>query len=202
MAEVAEGDAGQDKVFWHDVAEDFNDYKSKDNDSDGALVITWSTDVEIFSRKNIDSSKQSSTLKTWKDLHDMHLAIQRDNKKKFERLKMSRNHDSNFHNFVGGQLDTYYMHVLLNIRDNNMLETIMGNLPDEACFESLLLPQALGSTRATAQIDTNIEPSVDSKLPSDICFSSKCKQSAAAELLQDDLSWKQEGNSATDALKY
>jgi hypothetical protein len=44
MAEVAEGDAGQDKVFWHDVAEDFNDYKSKDNDSDGALVITWSTD--------------------------------------------------------------------------------------------------------------------------------------------------------------
>jgi hypothetical protein len=39
-------------------------------------------------------------------------------------------------------------------------------------------------------------------LPSDICFSSKCKQSAAAELLQDDLSWKQEGNSATDALKY
>jgi hypothetical protein len=63
MAEVAEGDAGQDKVFWHDVAEDFNDYKSKDNDSDGALVITWSTDVEIFSRKNIDSSQQSSTLR-------------------------------------------------------------------------------------------------------------------------------------------
>ncbi len=131
--------------------------------------------MEIYSRKTIDPSKPSSTPKTWKDLHNMYLAIQCDYKKKFERLKTSGNHDSNFHNYVRGRLDTYYMHMWLNICDNNMLETIMGNLPEEAYFDSLVLPQPLGSTRVTAQIDTNKEPSIDSKLPSNISFNNKRK---------------------------
>jgi hypothetical protein len=72
-----EGDAGQDKVFWHDVAEDFNDYNI---DSYGALVFTLSTEAEIYRRKKIDPSKPWSTPKTWKELRDIYLIIQRDYK--------------------------------------------------------------------------------------------------------------------------
>ena len=57
-------------------------------------------------------------------------------RKKYERLKTSGNHSSNFHDFAKGRLDTYYMHFWLNICDSSILEAIIGSLPDDVVFES------------------------------------------------------------------
>jgi hypothetical protein len=81
MPEIDEGDAGKDKLFWKDVAYDFNDYGSE-LETYGLLIVTSSADVKIFEEKKIDPSRKSTKVHLWDDLRKMYLAIQDDYKKK------------------------------------------------------------------------------------------------------------------------
>jgi hypothetical protein len=73
---------------------------------------------------------------SWEALWSIYLLVQKDYKKKFERFKTSGNHESNFHDFCHGGLDTYYLHFWLQLHDLNLLETIVENLPEDIGFES------------------------------------------------------------------
>jgi hypothetical protein len=135
MAELDRGGAGQDKTFWEDAALEFNDY-SPEKASYGLLVVTSAYDKKVFSEKNVDPSVKLGADKSWEALRSIYLLVQKDYKKKFERFKTSGNHESNFHDFCHGRLDTYYLHFWLQLRDSNLLETIVEDLPEDVGFES------------------------------------------------------------------
>jgi hypothetical protein len=59
--------------------------------------------------------------KSWETLRNIYLLIQEDYKKKYEHFKTSGNHESNFHDICHGRLDTYYIHVCLQLCDSNGL---------------------------------------------------------------------------------
>jgi hypothetical protein len=50
MAELDKGGAGQDKIFWKDVALEFN-YCSEDKGEYGELVLTSAADKKFLQRK-------------------------------------------------------------------------------------------------------------------------------------------------------
>jgi hypothetical protein len=135
MAELDKGGAGQDKEFWEDVAIEFNDYGEEDKY--GSLLLTSAYNKKVFSDKNVDPSIKARSDKSWDSLRSIYLLIQKDYKKKFERFKTSGTHESNFHDFCHGRLDTYYLHVCLQIRDTNLLEAVVEELPDSITFESM-----------------------------------------------------------------
>jgi len=74
MPEIDEGDAAKDKLFWKDVAYDFNDYGAE-LETYGFLIVTSSADVKIFEEKKIDPSCKSTKVHLWDDLRKMYLAI-------------------------------------------------------------------------------------------------------------------------------
>jgi hypothetical protein len=135
MAELDRGGAGQDKSFWEDAALEFNDY-SPEKASYGFLVVTSAYDKKVFSDKNVDPSVKGGADKSWEALWSIYLLVQKDYKKKFERFKASGNHESNFHDFCHGRLDTYYLHFWLQLHDSNLLETVVEDLPEDVGFES------------------------------------------------------------------
>ncbi len=96
MTELDRGGAGQDKVFWEDVALEFNNY-SPEQASYGLLVVTSAYDKKLFNVKNVDPSIKGGADKSWEALRTIYLLVQKDYKKKFERFKISGNHESNFH---------------------------------------------------------------------------------------------------------
>jgi hypothetical protein len=55
---------------------------------------------------------------------------------KHQRYKLSGNHSNTFHDFCHGRLDTYYLHCWLSMRDPNLLDSIVEELPSEVTFES------------------------------------------------------------------
>jgi hypothetical protein len=137
MAELDKGGAGQDKEFWEFVAVQFNDYE---NNQYGSLLVTSAYDKKLFFEKNVNPSVNVGSNKTWESLRKIYLLIQKDYRKKFERFKTSGNHESNFHDFCHGRLDTYYLHVCLQQRDANTLEVVIEDLPEEVQFESGVKP--------------------------------------------------------------
>jgi hypothetical protein len=135
IAELDRGGAGQDKAFWEDVVLEFNDY-SPQKGSYGALVVTSTSDKRPFSEKNVDPSIKGGADKSWESLKSIYLIVQKDYKKKFEQFKTSGNHESNFHDFCHGSLNTYYLHFWLQLRDSNILEAVVEDLSDDVRFES------------------------------------------------------------------
>jgi len=127
MAERDKGGAGQDKEFWEDVAVDYNEYQEENNY--GALLLMSANDKKLFLDKNIDPSVKVGSNKSWDSLCNIYLLIQKDYKKKFERFKTSSTHGSSFHDFCHGRLDTYYLHVCLQLCDTNLLEAVVEELP-------------------------------------------------------------------------
>jgi hypothetical protein len=136
MAERDKGGAGQDKEFWEDVAVDYNEYQEENNY--GALLLMSAYDKKLFLDKNIDPSVKVGSNKSWDSLCNIYLLIQKDYKKKFERFKTSGTHGSSFHDFCHGssfhdfchgRLDTYYLHVCLQLCDTNLLEAVVEELP-------------------------------------------------------------------------
>jgi hypothetical protein len=129
-AELDAGGAGKDQLFWKDVLLEFNE-----KNSHGSLHLTKESDIILLKEKSINAS-QPDTTKTWEDMRTMYQVILKDYKLKLTRYKTSGTQDADFHNFCHGRLDTYYMHVCLQMRGPNTLEGMVGNLPDEAKYDS------------------------------------------------------------------
>ena len=160
MAELDKGGAGQDKEVWDDVAVAFNCYEG-DNDY-GALLLTSAYEKKLYSDNNIDPSVKVGSNKSWDSLHNIYLLIQKDYKKKFEHFKTSGTHEINFHDFCHGRLETYYLHVCLQLHDTNLLEAVVEELPDSVLFESTnptknsSISSKQAGTRAKRKSPTNV----------------------------------------------
>jgi hypothetical protein len=66
----------------------------------------------------------------------MFLNVQKDYKVKYAGYKVSGNHLNSFHDFYHGRLDTYYLHFLLSLRDAQLLESIVEELPVDVAMEN------------------------------------------------------------------
>jgi hypothetical protein len=117
--------------------EGIESFSPGEEDKYGSLLLTSAYDKKVFSDKNVDPSIKAGSDKSWDSLHSIYLLIQKDYKKKIEHFKTSGTHESNFHDFCYGRLDTYYLHVCLQIRDTNLLEAVAEELPDSITFESM-----------------------------------------------------------------
>jgi len=93
-------------------------------------------DQKLFSRKQVDPSAKSAKNSSWESLQKMLINIQKDYKLKHQRYKLIGNHSNSFNDFCPGQLDTYYLLCWLSIRDLNLLDSIVEELPTEVVFES------------------------------------------------------------------
>ncbi len=99
-----------------------------------------------FSQKKVDPSCMSGKTSSWESLRKMILNIQKDYKLKYQQYRLSGNHSNTFINFCHGRLDTYYLHIWLNKRDPNLLESIVEEHPDEVKFESNNLDNSIGDS--------------------------------------------------------
>jgi hypothetical protein len=120
--------AGKDQLFWKEVLVELND-TSVANNQYGLLALTLESDLIIFKEKGTNA-------KTWSELQSMYQLILQDYKFKLENFKKSGMHESDFHNFAQGRLDTYYMHVWMLPWGPSTLEVLVGALPDAAKFDS------------------------------------------------------------------
>ncbi len=101
-----------------------------DNDQYGSLLVTIAYDKKLFSDNNVDPSVKVGGNKPWESLKNSYVLIQKDYKKKYERFKTSGNHESNLHDFCHGRLDTYYLHICIQLHDVNTLEVVIKDLPE------------------------------------------------------------------------
>ncbi len=84
----------------------------------------------------MDPSAKSSRDSSWESLHEMFMNIQKNYKLYHQSYKLSVNHSNTYHDFCQGRLDTYYLHCWLSMRDLNLLNSIVEELPPEVAFES------------------------------------------------------------------
>jgi hypothetical protein len=175
MAEIDKGGAGQDRTFWEDVLVEFNDYSNSDY---GGLVLTSSTDKKIFAEKNVNPSMMCGKNMSWENIRRMFLNVQKDYKVKYARYKVSGNHSNSFHDFCHGRLDTYYLHFWLSLRDAQLLESIVEELPMDVAMEST--EESLSSRSVTGR---------------------QKKRKSTADILERHLQMKAEAKGGTDVLK-
>jgi hypothetical protein len=66
----------------------FNDYE---NNQYGSLLVTSANDKKLFLEKNVYTSVNVGSNKTWESLRTIYCLIQKDYRKKFECFKTSGN---------------------------------------------------------------------------------------------------------------
>jgi hypothetical protein len=104
MAELDKGGAGQNKLFWEDVALEF-DSCSEEKNSNGVSVLTSAYDKNFLVKE--------MWTPPWKDSQKLRILYKtftfwyRRLEKEFKRFKTSGNCESDFHDFCHGRLDLY-----------------------------------------------------------------------------------------------